>query len=696
MVRSVELESEVANQPGQTNVWASVAGSIYDSPVPVAGPTEKPALLPSLELVACSPAQDKPVSKPAEKPALIQEKPAYPSYNSPYVNPYEGYVAVEAKPAGKPGDKPALIREKPAYPSYNSPYVNPYEGYVAVEAKPAGKPGDKPAAIQEKPVYPSYNNPYANPYEGYVAVEAKPTGKPAEKPSAPYDAALPYSNPYANPYRIDGNPYGPPAEKPVQSSWQFPTGREVPQREFEHVVGQGEAEIQGNYILARRWRRDDGGLRREVFFDHSTRDRCISRAVDYHQDGRTVSQEVAFRPEMYIYSRTRTFAENGQPLRETTYRNDGRSSDSSFRNGQEYLCTEYDRENRRTARHVRENNVWTSQYFNTAGDVAQTVRNELGANDRVLRSTVSDAQGRVQQEWRYTPNGQRERYTEYYENGNPRRQIAYATDGRSTETNYRSNGSVELQPVRGTVAENYRFTRQDGTLEFRNAQGQVVRSESSGVATVHSYDAQGNRTMSRQDTPVRDLPFMPNLTEVPANRREQHLNFLTRRGDDLLRSFADREGQVNFRQHGRMLTRLAEQPDLTERDRLFILQHVVDEYNREPNRRFHLNREHAAPEVLNSFSADRLRHQVVGPADSYHPPLGAMSDVQAAITIMRHEGPLKMLGNFGRLLLDLDGGGIGFNHGDAMASIYQAACWRQHLQQGFRAYATSWNGLYVR
>lgn len=655
MTEFSEVGSE--NAPSRQGAWESVAAATYEQ-------------LPSV------------------KPSTVSEKPA-----GKEGSPYGQYLDLSPSPYGS------------VFNPSNAPIAKPAVKPEALASSPADKTsqaaGSEKRAAKWEPVY---GNPYAqlyggaaaNPYEPYV-VAAKPVMKPADKPAtypSPYDAHS-LTHPYGHLYGLQDNPYGAPAQKPLQTLWQFPRNREVPQREYEHVVGDGEAEIRGNYIHARRWR-EDGRLRREVFFDHSTRDRCISRAVDYHADGRTVAQEVAFRPEMYVYSRHRSFAENGQQQREVTWFNDGRSIDTRFRNGRPHLSEEYDRENRVTARHIRENNGWTSRHYNAAGEVTQSARTELSANDRVTRATVSDGQGRIQQEWRYRPNGQRESYTEYYQNGNPRRQIAYGVDGRSTETNYRSDGTLERLPVRGTVAGNYTFTRQDGTLEHRNPRGQVVRSERDGVATVYSYDARGNQTMARQDAPVRTLPFRPILDEIPAAQREQHRNFLDRRADDLLRTFADRQGRIDFQQHGRMLSRLAEQPDLTERDRLHILQHIVDEYNREPNRRFHLNRAHAAPETLNSFSADRLRHQVVGPADSYHPPLGTMTDTQVAMTIANHEGPLKMAGNLFRLAMGWDGGGVGFNQGDATASVYQAACWRQYLQNGFRGYATMWNSLYVR
>lgn len=241
-------------------------------------------------------------------------------------------------------------------------------------------------------------------------------------------------------------------------------------------------------------------------------------------------------------------------------------------------------------------------------------------------------------------------------------------------------------------------TTEDGTTHYYDKDGKEVRHRTKdGREFVHTRDKNGKEHIA-EDKPITDARFNPHA-DMPAERKQM----LDDQLKDMCKLYANDKNEISMAQHGKLLQELAGRKDLTEHDKLYMLGQLVHDYNNTKEGKggtYRLTSEGADPAILNDFAKDRLRHQVIEPTnDGYHSDLANGSWDDAVKGINQHEGLFKQIRNAGRAVIGKEGGGTGFNYGDATASMHQVAAImnaRAGGQWNMQKYADEWNKRFLK
>lgn len=466
-----------------------------------------------------------------------------------------------AKPATKPESKVV-----------DSPVAKP-EGKVvdAPFSKPQGKVTDIPVA---KPEAKSADLPGAKP-------EGKAQDTPATKPESKVAEA-----PTAKP-GVDGRTVRIDPQTGVRTEIEYPQGHTNDGR-IERTFSREGTPLSLTHF-------DLGGRRTSE--DRYTADgRSLQTTTYYSADGSRPTTVNRYGDNNRPVSST-SYAENGSIMAVTTYDTAGRrAAERQFTNSRVVSDVQYNpngQERSRTSFDARERPVTIitpesttrfhySEQPNGPTYREVTYRGERGAdapttewidqNDRVVRARYSNGTEYIVT---YDAEGRRGyRRDDAGDQGIPRT----TTDSRTGSYVIRYGADADHFDAQGRLRQRER----NGESHWYDGDGTVVRNrDRQGNEFVHRRNPQGGVDVI-PDTPIgrSEWGFWSGQSfendGVPTARGRE----LRQLSTDLMRRHAAPNGDIDAPRHGRLIMELANDPNLTERERFYVYDQILDEYHR--------------------------------------------------------------------------------------------------------------------
>ncbi len=246
------------------------------------------------------------------------------------------------------------------------------------------------------------------------------------------------------------------------------------------------------------------------------------------------------------------------------------------------------------------------------------------------------------------------------------------------------------------------YCKQEG--KYWHVKNKVTGDEAwyQGGVEVRRKDAQGESVRNPYGGWTRDNHILQ-WKEVAgdgvqgnnAEERARRCADLDKRAVGLLTRYATRNGDVNFKAHGRMLTEIAESQDLTENEKMYLYDCIVkyefegldDNGLKTRDTRFRLVGDDMPDDVRSTKGPNVIRHQVLRAPltqDGYH---GEIAFDKRSTGVGFHEGVKALRSD------PLD---PTIDQGDYNASVRQIGAIRQYRAVGFKGYADGWNREFAR
>ncbi len=194
-----------------------------------------------------------------------------------------------------------------------------------------------------------------------------------------------------------------------------------------------------------------------------------------------------------------------------------------------------------------------------------------------------------------------------------------------------------------------------------------------------------------EDKPMTTLPFDSAAGLEPWRKRQ-----IEQRSDRIIDEYAPKgafnsKGTYDFNEFGETLTRISKMTDLTEQEKAYLWDNIMERRGKDYNASNHGSREVVRDSLMPWDVGHALLQQ--GFNDGYHVPLANLSPAAASTEIYIHElnegkgkGFINELGHYVvSKVLD-----VKLNTGDMAASEVQVAALRAYKQKGFAGYAEAW------